>query len=311
MGANTAAVTSAGSIPPRKSKRDRSNTRLLLLMLGPSVILIALFVVAPVIYSFYLSVTNTTLLGFQARNPKFVGLDNFSYLLNNADFLSSIGKTGVFIILSAIVGQTVLGMVAALLLRSRWMRAKGFFGAAILMPMVVPEVVASLAWASMLYGGPQGTVNMFTHMFGIGAVSWLQQYALLSIIIINIWRGIAFAMIMFQAALEDVPDELIEAARIDGASAAMIFRAVILPLIKGPVFLYLLLTAITTAGIFGLVYFLTQGGPGGDTQLMALYIFDRAFQFSQIGLGSAASVIMLVIVMILGLTYVRVAKVEV
>lgn len=311
MSANSAGIPSARSASRRTSKRKTNNGRLLLLMLGPAVVLIALFVVAPVIYSFYLSLTNTTLLGFQARNPQFVGFDNFSYLLSNGDFLSSLGKTGVFIVLSAIVGQTALGMVSALLLKSKWMRAKGLFGAAILMPMVVPEVVASLAWASMLYAGPQGTVNMFTHLFGIGAVSWLQEYALLSIIVINIWRGIAFAMIMFQAALEDVPDELIEAARIDGASATQIFRAIILPLIKGPVFLYLLLTTITTAGIFGLVYFLTQGGPGGQTQLMALYIFDRAFQFSQIGLGSAASVIMLVIVMILGLTYVRVAKVEV
>ncbi|WP_269937532.1 carbohydrate ABC transporter permease [Arthrobacter sp. HY1533] len=310
MSTNSAGITLAGRLPRHKLK-NRRNARLLLLMLGPSALLIGVFVVAPVIYAFYLSLTNTTLLGFEARNPKFIGLDNFKYLLGNGDFLSSLGKTGIFIALSAIIGQTALGMISALLLKNKWMRAKGIFGAAIVMPMVVPEVVASLAWASMLYSGPEGTVNMITHLFGMGAVAWLQQYALISIIVINIWRGIAFAMIMFQAALEDVPDELIEAARIDGASALQIFRVVTLPLIRGPVFLYLLLTAITTAGIFGLVYFLTQGGPGGDTQLVALFIFDRAFQFSQIGLGSAASVIMLVIVLILGLTYVRVAKVEV
>ena len=86
---------------------------------------------------------------------------------------------------------------------------------------------------------------------------------MVSIIIVNIWRGVAFAMIMFQAALEDVPVELIEAARIDGARALQVFRYVTLPLIRGPVFLYLLLTTISTVGVFGLVYFLTQGGPGG------------------------------------------------
>jgi multiple sugar transport system permease protein len=97
----------------------------------------------------------------------------------------------------------------------------------------------------------------------------------------------------------------------DGASMMQVFRFVTLPLIRGPIFLYLLLTTITTAGVFGLVYFLTQGGPGEATQLMSIYIFNRAFEFSQIGLGSAASVILLLIVLILGLTYVRAVKIEV
>ena len=131
------------------------------------------------------------------------------------------------------------------------------------------------------------------------------------LIVVNIWRGIAFAMIMFQAALEEVPAELIEAARIDGAKALQVFRYVTLPLIRGPVFLYLLLTTISTVGVFGLVYFLTQGGPGNATQLSAIYIYQRALQFTQIGIGSAASMILLALVLVLGLTYVRLAKVEV
>jgi multiple sugar transport system permease protein len=121
----------------------------------------------------------------------------------------------------------------------------------------------------------------------------------------------AFAMIMFQAALEDVPAELIEAARMDGARAVQVFRHVTLPLIRGPVFLYLLLTTISTVGVFGLVYFLTRGGPGGQTRIAAIYIYERALQFSQIGIGSAASIILLVIVLVLGAVYVRLAKVEV
>jgi multiple sugar transport system permease protein len=156
-----------------------------------------------------------------------------------------------------------------------------------------------------------GTLNRLIGLFGAGPVAALQEAPMLCIIVVNIWRGIAFAMIMFQAALEDVPDELIEASRIDGASAVQVFRYVTLPLIRGPVFLYLLLTTITTVGVFGLVYFLTQGGPGSETELTSIYIFERAFQYSQIGLGSAASVILLVGLLVLGLTYVRLAKVDV
>lgn len=298
----------APSGPPGRRWRERGA---LPLLLGPSVVLIAVFVIAPACYSVYLGLTNTQLTGFAARDPQFVGLENFRNLLGSEDFLASLGRTGEFVFWSAIIGQTVLGMLAALLLRKKWLRGKGVFGTLILMPMVVPEVVASLTWASVLSSNENGTFNRLLAMFGSGAAAPLQDHPMASVITINVWRGIAFAMIMFQAALEDVPDELIESARMDGASALQIFRHITLPLIRGPVFLYLLLTTITTVGVFGLVYFLTQGGPGQGTELTSIYIFQHAFQYSQIGLGSAASVILLVLLTILGATYARLAKVEV
>jgi multiple sugar transport system permease protein len=305
----TAETVASGPSTPRR--RGRRNGPLIALLLLPSVVLIAVFIVAPAFYGMYLSFTNTQLTGFAARDPQFIGFDNYVYLLTNADFLSSLGRTGQFVLYSAIIGQTVLGMVAAILLSRPWLRGKGLFGAAVLMPMIVPEVVASLTWASVLSNNSNGTLNQLTGLFGAGTTDWLQVVPLFSIIIVNIWRGVAFAMIMFQAALEDVPVELIEAARIDGASALQVFRHVTLPLIRGPVFLYLLLTTISTVGVFGLVYFLTQGGPGGATRLAAIYIYERALQFSQVGIGSAASMILLVIVLVLGLVYVRLSKVQV
>jgi multiple sugar transport system permease protein len=296
--------------PPRRSGRRRT-WPLIALLLAPSALLILVFIVAPAVYGIYLSFTNTQLTGFAARDPQFVGVDNYVYLLTNEEFLGSLGRTGEFVLYSAIIGQTVLGMLAAILLSRPWLRGKGVFGAAVLMPMVVPEVVASLTWASVLSNNSAGTLNQLTNVFGMEQTDWLQVVPMTSIVIVNIWRGVAFAMIMFQAALEDVPVELIEAARIDGARATQIFRHVTLPLIRGPVFLYLLLTTISTVGVFGLVYFLTQGGPGGQTRLAAIYIYERALQFSQVGIGSAASIILLVIVLVLGLVYVRLSKVEV
>lgn len=301
-------MTSAVPAIPRARRRQRTE---LTILLGPSAVLIAVFVLAPAVYGIYLSLTNTQLTGFAARDPQFVGLQNFHSLLTSEDFLASLGRTGEFVLWSAIIGQTVLGMLAALLLRAKWLRGKGIFGAAVLLPMVVPEVVASLTWASVLSPREDGTLNRLLDLFGSGAAAPLQHAPMVSVIVVNIWRGIAFAMIMFQAALEDVPDELIEAARVDGAGLLSVFRHVTLPLIRGPVFLYLLLTTITTVGVFGLVYFLTQGGPGQATELTSIYIYQRAFEYSQIGLGSAASVILLAILLILGLTYARLAKVQV
>lgn len=283
----------------------------MLLLLGPSAVLILVFIVLPAVYGMWLSLTNTQLTGFAARDPKFIGLDNYTYLLSSADFLASLGNTGTFLLFSALIGQTVLGMVAAILLSRPWVRGKGVFGAAVLMPMVVPEVVASLTWASVLATSPEGTLNRVTGVLGVAPTDWLQTAPMTAVILVNIWRGVAFAMIMFQAALEDVPVELIEASRVDGATAVQVFRHVTLPLIRGPVFLYLLLTTISTVGVFGLVYFLTRGGPGGQTRIAAIYIYERALQFSQIGIGSAASIILLVIVLVLGVVYVRLSKVEI
>lgn len=280
-------------------------------LLAPSMVLIGLFVVVPVGYAVWLSLTNKKLTGFGARTPQFIGLDNYRQLLTSADFLSSLGRTGQFIFFSAIVGQFLLGMLAAVLLTKSTVRGKGLFGGAILLPMVVPEVVASLAWASMLAPGSLGTVNLGLGLVGVEPSAWLQEHPMAAIIVVNTWRGIAFAMIMFQAAIEGVSDDLIEAARIDGAGAGKVFRYVTLPLIRGPIFLFLLLTTITTASVFGLVYFLTRGGPGQQTELTSVFIYERSFAFFQLGLGSAASVIMLVVVLVLGLTYVRLAKVEV
>jgi len=280
-------------------------------LLGPSVLLIAVFVVAPVGYALWISLTNKTLVGFGARTPKFVGLQNYLQLLTSTEFLHSLGLTGQFVFFSAIVGQFLLGMLAAVLLTRSTVRAKGLFGSAILLPMVVPEVVASLAWASMLAPGELGTANRVMQALGLPPVAWLQDHAMGAIIVVNTWRGIAFAMIMFQAAIEGISDDLIEAAHIDGASAGQVFRFIILPLIRGPVFLFLLLTTITTASVFGLIYFLTRGGPGSETQVTAIYIYDHSFAFFQLGLGSAASVILLAIVLVLGLVYVRLSKVEV
>lgn len=318
MSTNQFAVRAAvGRAPSGSSRRPRAaghGTRsggLVLALLGPAMALVLLFVVVPVVYAIWLSLTNKTLVGFGAQTPEFVGLRNYSRLLSSSDFLSSMGRTAQFIFFSAIVGQFVLGMLAALLLSKSTLRAKGMFGGAILLPMVVPEVVASLAWASMLAPGGLGTANRALGLVGSTPVAWLQEHPMAALIVVNTWRGIAFAMIMFQAAIEGVSDDLIEAARIDGAKARQVFRYVTLPLIRGPVFLFLLLTTITTASVFGLIYFLTRGGPGGATEVTSIYIYQNSFAFFQLGLGSAASVIMLVVVLVLGVTYVRLAKVEV
>lgn len=280
-------------------------------LLAPSLALILLFVVAPVAYAIWLSMTNKRLTGFGAQDPEFIGLDNYSRLLTSSDFLAALGRTGEFIFFSAILGQFILGLMAALLLTRTAIRFKGGFGAAILLPLVVPEVVASLAWASMFAPGESGTLNRGLATVGFTPVAWLQEYPMACIIVVNAWRGIAFAMIMFQAALQGVSEDIVDAARTDGAGSRQLVWHIVLPLIRGTVFLFLLLTTITTAGVFGLIYFLTRGGPGRRTEVVSVYIYENSFRFFQLGLGSAASVILLAMILVLGVLYVRYSRVEI
>jgi multiple sugar transport system permease protein len=122
--------------------------------------------------------------------------------------------------------------------------------------------------------------------------------------VVNIWRGIPFAMVLFAAAIESIPRTTLEAGLIDGASAWQQLRRVVLPILRPQILTFLMLTTITTFGIFGLVFFLTRGGPGNATEIIGIYIYQRAFQFFEIGLGSAAGVLLLVVLLVLGAYYV-------
>jgi multiple sugar transport system permease protein len=279
--------------------------------LAPSLILLLVFVVAPVVWAVILSFSDWKLTGPGAQHPQFVGLANYGRLVGSAQFADSFRRTVVFTVFSAIIGQFVIGLLAALFLHRRDVRLKWLWSGAILLPLIVPETVAAFAWASMLESSDLGTVNRVVGLAGVSPIAWLQDNAMLAIIIVNIWRGIAFAMILFAAALEGVPAEVTEAAVVDGANPWQLLRRITLPLIRHAIVLYMLLTTIGTVTVFGLIYFLTRGGPGGDTTTLSIFIYERAFRFFEIGLGSAASVIMLGFVLAIGLIYVRLLRAQV
>jgi multiple sugar transport system permease protein len=276
--------------------------------LSPALALVGVFTIWPAIWAVVQSFTNRALVGPGALNPHFIGTSNYHRLLTDRSFYSSLARSAEFVFFSAIVGQTLLGFLVAYLLatRPRWrLRFSGLFAALFLLPLAVPETVAALAWASMTNGTKDGLVNRFIGLFGLHPVQWLQNDAMLTLIIVNIWRGVPFAMVLFAAALASTPSETLEASMVDGATAWQQLRRVTLPMIRPQILLFLLLTTITTFGIFGLVYFLTKGGPGSATTIVSIYIYQQAFQFFEIGYGSAAGVIMLVILLALGLLYVR------
>jgi multiple sugar transport system permease protein len=275
--------------------------------LTPALVLLGGFTIWPAVWAVYQSFTNKALTGFEARSPHFVGLQNYTRLLGDPDFHSSMLRTFAFVLLSAVVGQTIFAFAIAYLMADRPRWRLGFtplFAAVFLLPLAVPEAVAALLWASTANGTQEGLLNRGLGLVGLGPVEWLQAHAFETVTVVNIWRGIPFAMVLFAAAIESIPRTTLEASLIDGASAWQQLRRVVVPILRPQILTFLMLTTITTFGIFGLVFFLTRGGPGNVTEIIGIYIFQRAFQFFQIGLGSAAGVLLLLVLLVLGAYYV-------
>jgi multiple sugar transport system permease protein len=293
----------------RNSHEKRAERQWLLILL-PSLVLLLAFVIYPALYSIYLSFTNEALTGAAALRPRFVGFRNYVRLFNDAKFWNTLVVTFIFVIGSAVIGQFVLGLISAIALR-RPIRFRRVFSSIILLPNAAPEVVAGFMWISMLAGGDNATLSRIVNFFGITPADWLQVFPLSMIIIVNTWRGIATAMILLTAGLSTIPAEIYEAARMDGATPSQMFRRITLPLMMPTILLYMLISAVSTIAVFGLVYALTRGGPGGATELVSIYIYNQSFTAYQLGYGAAVAVVALVISLILGIAYVRAMKVEV
>jgi len=291
-------------VRPVRSWRDALT---LVGFLTPALALLGVFTIWPAVWAIYQSFTNKALTGFEARSPHFVGLQNYTRLLGDPDFHSSMLRTFAFVLLSALVGQTIFAFAIAYLMADRPRWRLGFtplFAAVFLLPLAVPEAVAALLWASTANGTQEGLLNRGLGLVGLGPVEWLQAHAFETVTVVNIWRGIPFAMVLFAAAIESIPRTTLEAGLIDGASAWQQLRRVVLPILRPQILTFLMLTTITTFGIFGLVFFLTRGGPGNATEIIGIFIYQRAFQFFQIGLGSAAGVLLLLVLLVLGAYYV-------
>jgi multiple sugar transport system permease protein len=280
------------------------------MLLVPALVLLVCFILIPAAAAIYISFTNAALNGFAAAHPQLVGLKNYVRLFSDDGFWNSLFVTFLFVFGSSVVGQFVLGLAAAMAL-SRPIAFKRVFNAAILLPNAVPEVVAGFIWISMLAGGRYSTVSRIVGLFDIAPQNWLQSVPLLMIIVVNTWRGIAFAMILMTAGLSAVPTEVYEAARMDGATPRQIFWRITLPLLRPTIFLYMLVSTAGTIAIFGLIYTLTRGGPGGATEIIGIYIYNQSFTAYQLGYGSAVAVIMLGVSVAIGAVYVRILKVQV
>ncbi len=278
--------------------------------LVPAAVLLIAFYVFPSIWAIRTSFTNLALTGVDAAHPRYVGLQQYQKLFKDPEFFNALGRTFLYAG-GTIFGQFVIGMICALLMNRRRLVGQGILLAAVILPMVIPSLIQALLWQSMLANGDFGTLNRIIGIVGIAPVQWTRDFPMLSVILVNFWNNSGFAMILFLAGLENIPRELIESAQIDGATGWQQFIYIKIPLIRYVILLWLLLNTLGCFNTFELIYALTGGGPGTSTTTMGIYVYNAGFRYFELGLGSAAGLILLVVSLVMALIYVRLMRVEV
>ncbi|UOQ46399.1 sugar ABC transporter permease [Halobacillus salinarum] len=275
----------------------------------PSWILLLVFFVGPILLTFYFSFTNLALTGTQAQSMEFVGFQNFAAMFEDPGFRVSVMKTIVFLFLSAIVGQQVLGFLLAILMKEKNQAFRRIIGIIVIAGWVTPEIVVAFCWVAFL--SDSGTLNMLLNSLGLESITWLYSFPMISVCIANIWHGTAFSMMVFQASLDDVPKTVEEAAIIDGASKFQVLTRIILPMVKGSIVTNMILVTLQTLGVFTLIFTMTGGGPGTATQTLPIFMYNQAFVNYQLGYGTAISLVLLIIGIFASLFYIRSMKVQI
>jgi multiple sugar transport system permease protein len=275
----------------------KAEARAALLFLAAPMFLIVGFFIAPVIAGFALSLTDFDLYAIgDLHNLRFVAFRNYRDLLANAMFWQAFGNTLYF----ALVGgplTVVVSLAAALLVNARVTRWKAFFRTVYFAPVVTSLVAVAIVF-KYLYHPRFGILNRALSFLGIGAIDWLgdPRLAMLSIILLAVWRGFGYTMIIFIAGLQNIPEELYEASRIDGAGVWRQFRHVTLPML-GPTFLFVgVVTAIGQLQIFGEPYVMTRGGPLNSTLTVVMMMYEQGFRWWRMGYAAAVAFVLFLVI---------------
>jgi multiple sugar transport system permease protein len=274
--------------------------------IGPASLLLLVVVFFPLVYSIYLSFHNWNL--FKASiPPSFVGLSNYLGLITNPIFHVAFKNTLIFTLIT-VASQFLLGLITALLLnrewRYRWIRS--LIRSALIIPMMFTFVVVGLLW-SMIFHSELGVLNYLLSFLGIKPINWLgnANTAMISVIIVDLWFRTPFVIFLLLAGLQNIPQEPIEAARLDGANHLQIFRYVTLPLLRPVILVVLVMRTMWNFMTFDTVFILTRGGPGYSTELLTIFGYKTAFGYYRMGEASAISFVVLFLIMIFTMLYIK------
>lgn len=268
--------------------------------LAPSILIIAGVIIYPLLYVIWLSL-HRRLLIFDIS--KFVGLDNFGFLLWDDRFWNALYNTVYFTAVSVSL-ELVLGLAIAILL-ARTFKGKGLMRSIILIPWAIPTVVSAKMWEWM-YNSDFGILN---HLLGVN-INWLGSafWALNAAIFMEVWKTTPFVTLLLIAGLQTIDTDLYKSARVDGATDWYIFRRITLPLLTPVVLIVLIFRTLDAFRVFDAIYVLTGGGPANATETLSIYAYKVLFQTLQFGYGSTISLAIFVCVGIITILYVRLLR---
>ena len=268
----------------QKFMRRRSTTAFFLTL--PLIVLIAALVVYPAIYAVYLSMLDRTM-------SHFTGLRNILFLLSFDTFWMVVRQSCIFAI-SAVFFKALIGFVTSHLVHNLPVKGQRKWRGMLLVPWVIPTAMSAIAWF-WLFDPSYSAFNWILAKFGIGRIPWLgvTSWARFSVILVNVWYGAPFFLIMYLAALKSVPEQLYEAAAIDGANWWQKVWYVTLPMMRNIIAITMLFSLIVTFANFDIVRILTSGGPVDTTQVFATWAFQLGIQGNNIPMGASVSLFML------------------
>lgn len=271
----------------------KRNPRTILWGLLPALLLYVLFVIWPILRSFWYGFFDWNGLS----EPVFNGIDNFVRIFQDPVFWQSL-KNNLYVVVASVLLQIPLGLLAAVLLNGKLKGAR-FFRTAFFIPMVLSTVVVGLLWSTLL-NSQAGPVNALLMLMGLGfnqTPDWLgdPNLAIFTLCGVIVWQFVGLYMIIFLAALQNIPEELLEASAIDGATPAHQLWRIQRPLVWPTVVASVVLCISGSMRSFDLIFVMTQGGPANATEVMATYMYNKTFSVSQYGYGSAVSLVISVI----------------
>ena len=278
--------------PTAPSARQRWTRRLPLL---PALIYMIVITQIPFIVTLWYSLENWNLTS--NAKARFTGLSNYASVFTDANYRNSL-VVSVIMTAVAVIVSMVLAVALALLLNQKVL-GRGLARTLLITPFLIMPVASALLWKTTMLDPTYGLVNWLLSPFGVHHVGWLSSHPLGSIIVVLIWRWTPFMTLIVLAGLQGQPLDVLEAARVDGAGALVIFRRMIFPHLRPYIELGTLLGSIYIVNTFDEVYSMTQGGPGTSTTNMPYYLYEQAFQAYNIGGAAALGVITVIIVMII------------
>lgn len=287
----------------KKSRRARRRKEVMAgaLFLSPTLLVFSLFVVFPVVFSFFLSFHKWNM--FSAEQA-FVGFDNYAAILANPEFWSVLSNTALYT-LGTVPLNMVIALAAAYVLNKRII-GRRILRTAFFLPVVMSPVAAAVIWR-WVYEPNFGLLNYVLSAFGIPSVNWLNDptAAMFALILMGVWKSFGVNLVLFSAGLQGIPEQYYEAAQIDGAGKVRQFWNITLPLLSPTTFFILVMSIISSFQVFDTVYVLTSGGPLGSTKVLVFYLYENAFKYFEMGYASAVAYLLFALVFVLTLVQVK------